>query len=69
MYLTLERVETFSTTRPDESNRGGAAAKTFGIVIAVIVAGVAGVLIMQNFNSKRDSKAVPLVGNSKGSMA
>lgn len=59
----------FFNYKANESNRGGAAAKTFGIVIAVIVAVVAGVLIMQNFNSKRDSKAVPLVGNSKGSMA
>uniref|UniRef100_A0A7S3DVQ7 Uncharacterized protein n=1 Tax=Entomoneis paludosa TaxID=265537 RepID=A0A7S3DVQ7_9STRA len=49
--------------------KSGSAGKTFGIIIAVIVVVVAGVMIMQNFNSKRDSKKVPLVGNSKGAMA
>jgi hypothetical protein len=47
----------------------GGAGKTFGIIIAVIVVVVAGVLIMQNFNNKRDSKKVPLVGNNKATMA
>lgn len=54
-----------------KSSSGGAstAGKTFGIIIAVAVVVVAGVLILQNFSSKRDAKKTPLVGNNNGAMA
>lgn len=45
------------------------AGKVFGIVIAVIVAMVAAVLVMQSMGGKKDTKKVPLVNNKSGSMA
>jgi len=45
------------------------AGKIFGIIIAVIVALVAAVLVMQSLGGKKDTKKVPLVNNKSGAMA
>mmetsp|Transcript_10741 Transcript_10741/g.14218 ORF Transcript_10741/g.14218 Transcript_10741/m.14218 type:complete len:505 (-) Transcript_10741:135-1649(-) len=59
----------FDYSAAKNGGKSGSAAKTFGIIVGVAVVVVAGVMIMQKFASKRDSKKVPLVGNQKGALA